>query len=211
MPLRWANASIGRPCGPGWGGPGIWKCWGMGAAWIWNLKDQRWQRAVEVLDFYHGSEHVWALGRASCRGKKKAKDWTEPLLHQIRHYGQEKRRCGKLPDCKGPKENQQKWCGGSRTTSARRSGTSDELCADRGTRLAHWFRSSRISLSSTPVSIQKAWAILDQAGVAQSLRSARSQPQPSLARTLGMMKSVAVSRCAPCPLPVPPETAWPKR
>ena len=88
---------------------------GDGAAWIWNLKDQRWQRAVEVLDFYHSSEHVWALGRA-LQGEEKAKDWTEPLLHQIRH-GQEKRRCGKLPDCKGPKENQQKWCGGSRTTS----------------------------------------------------------------------------------------------
>ena len=62
---------------------------GDGAHWIWNLKQDRWARAVEVLDFYHGSEHVWALGRA-LKGEAQAKGWVEPLLHQVRH-GQEKR------------------------------------------------------------------------------------------------------------------------
>ena len=90
---------------------------GDGAAWIWNLKDQRWQRAVEVLDFYHSSEHVWALGRALV-GKRRPKIGREPLLVTKSGMAKRKRRgCGKLPDCKGPKENQQKWCGGSRTTS----------------------------------------------------------------------------------------------
>ena len=74
---------------------------GDGAAWIWNLKDNRWRRAVEVLDFYHGSEHVWALGRA-LQGEEKAKDWTEPLLHQIRH-GKEKKALRQIAGLHRPK------------------------------------------------------------------------------------------------------------
>jgi hypothetical protein len=75
---------------------------GDGAAWIWNLKDNRWQRAVEVLDFYHGSEHVWALGRM-LQGEEKAKAWTEPLLHQIRH-GKEKKALQQIAGLRGRKE-----------------------------------------------------------------------------------------------------------
>ena len=60
-----------------------------GSAWIWNLKQQRWKSAVEVLDFYHGGEHVWELGR-SLKGEEQAKEWVEPLLHQLRH-GKEKK------------------------------------------------------------------------------------------------------------------------
>lgn len=60
-----------------------------GSAWIWNLKQQRWKSAVEVLDFYHGGEHVWALGR-SLKGEEHAKEWVQPLLHQLRH-GKEKK------------------------------------------------------------------------------------------------------------------------
>jgi hypothetical protein len=60
-----------------------------GSQWIWNLKDNRWKRAVEVLDFYHGSEHVWALGR-TLEGEDQARPWVEPLLHQLRHGGEKK-------------------------------------------------------------------------------------------------------------------------
>ena len=61
---------------------------GDGAHWIWNLKGNRWNRAAEVLDFYHASEHVWELGR-TLKGEEQAKAWVEPLLHQLRH-GKEK-------------------------------------------------------------------------------------------------------------------------
>lgn len=61
---------------------------GDGSPWIWNMKADRWQRAVEVLDFYHGGEHVWELGR-TLQGEAHAQPWVEPLLHQLRH-GQEK-------------------------------------------------------------------------------------------------------------------------
>jgi hypothetical protein len=60
-----------------------------GSAWIWNLKEDRWKRAVEVLDFFHAGEHVWALGR-NIKGEKQAQEWVEPLLHQLRH-GKEKK------------------------------------------------------------------------------------------------------------------------
>lgn len=62
---------------------------GDGSHWIWNLKADRWKQAVEVLDFYHGGEHVWALGR-TLRGEDQAREWVEPVLHQLRH-GKEKK------------------------------------------------------------------------------------------------------------------------
>ena len=36
-----------------------------GGVWIWNLARDRWAGAKQLLDFYHGSEHLWELGRAS--------------------------------------------------------------------------------------------------------------------------------------------------
>lgn len=74
---------------------------GDGAAWIWNLKQDRWDRAVEVLDFYHGSEHVWALGR-TLKGEKEAVTWVEPLLHLLRH-GKEKKALREIAGQKGPR------------------------------------------------------------------------------------------------------------
>jgi hypothetical protein len=62
---------------------------GDGVAWIWNLKAKRWPAARELLDFWHGAQHVWSLGRA-CHGldEGKAKRWVEKRLHRLRH-GQE--------------------------------------------------------------------------------------------------------------------------
>jgi hypothetical protein len=61
---------------------------GDGAAWIWNLAADRWPGATELLDFYHGSQHLWSLGRARC-GESQAAGWVEPRLHRLRH-GKEK-------------------------------------------------------------------------------------------------------------------------
>ena len=59
---------------------------GDGIAWIWNLKANRWPEARELLDFWHGSEHLWELGRAHCKGDEaRAKLWVEPRRHQLRH------------------------------------------------------------------------------------------------------------------------------
>lgn len=63
---------------------------GDGIAWIWNLKADRWSEARELLDFWHGGEHLWALGRAHYgMDESTAKPWVEERLHRLRH-GQER-------------------------------------------------------------------------------------------------------------------------
>ena len=57
-----------------------------GAPWIWNVARDRWAGATEVLDFYHASQHLWALGRALCgEDEAAAAQWVEPRRHQLRH------------------------------------------------------------------------------------------------------------------------------
>lgn len=55
-----------------------------GASWIWNLVADRWSKATQVLDFYHASEHLWAMGKA-LYGEAGAAAWVEPRLHRLRH------------------------------------------------------------------------------------------------------------------------------
>ncbi len=49
-----------------------------------NVARDRWPGAVEVLDFYHASQHVWDLGEAVV-GTQAARPWVEKQLHQLRH------------------------------------------------------------------------------------------------------------------------------
>jgi hypothetical protein len=59
-----------------------------GAVWIWNLVEDRFVGAIQELDFYHGSEHLWDVARDLYPDPAQARQWVEPLLHQLRH-GQE--------------------------------------------------------------------------------------------------------------------------
>ena len=64
---------------------------GDGIPWIWNLKANRWPDARELLDFWHGGQHLWALGRAcNAMDEAKAKPWVEKRLHRLRQ-GQEQK------------------------------------------------------------------------------------------------------------------------
>jgi hypothetical protein len=56
-----------------------------GAPWIWNVVQDRWPGAVEVLDFYHASQHLWVLGEAVHGEQETARRWVENQLHQLRH------------------------------------------------------------------------------------------------------------------------------
>ena len=69
---------------------------GDGAAWIWNLKKDRWDKAVGLLDFYHASQHLWNVGR-TVAGEQEARlmQWMQPRLHRLRH-GQEKKVCSEI-------------------------------------------------------------------------------------------------------------------
>jgi len=51
---------------------------GDGMVWIWNLKANRWPDARALLDFWHGGQHLWSLGRAyNGMEEAKAKPWVE--------------------------------------------------------------------------------------------------------------------------------------
>jgi hypothetical protein len=59
-----------------------------GAVWIWNIVEDRFVGAIQELDFYHASEHLWDIARDLYADPAQAQQWVEPLLHQLRH-GQE--------------------------------------------------------------------------------------------------------------------------
>jgi len=56
-----------------------------GAIWIWNLVKDRFAGATKTLDFYHASEHLWALAHHLHGEKEKAAAWVAPLLEELRH------------------------------------------------------------------------------------------------------------------------------
>lgn len=61
-----------------------------GAPWIWNVAQDRWAGATQLLDFYHASQHLWELGRALHGANKlQTTTWVEKRLQQLRH-GREK-------------------------------------------------------------------------------------------------------------------------
>jgi hypothetical protein len=59
-----------------------------GAVWIWNIVADRFVGAIQELDFYHASEHLWEVARDLHPDPVQARQWVQPLLHQLRH-GQE--------------------------------------------------------------------------------------------------------------------------
>lgn len=69
-----------------------------GGVWIWNIVADRFGEATGVLDFYHATEHLWAVARAIHPDDERARRWVRPLLHQLKHGGQARvlRRLGDL-------------------------------------------------------------------------------------------------------------------
>jgi hypothetical protein len=56
-----------------------------GAVWIWNLVADRLSGSVELVDFYHASEHLWAVAHELYGQGPEAEAWVGPLLHQLKH------------------------------------------------------------------------------------------------------------------------------
>ena len=76
---------------------------GEGAPWIWNVAQDRWAGATQVLDFYHASQHLWEVGRALHEDDEAAvARWVEPRRHQLRH-GKEKQVLAELAGLKLPR------------------------------------------------------------------------------------------------------------
>jgi hypothetical protein len=74
-----------------------------GAPWIWNVAQDRWAGATEVLDFYHASQHLWELGRALHGDDEAATaQWVKPRRHQLRH-GRARQVLAEIAGLKGPR------------------------------------------------------------------------------------------------------------
>lgn len=56
-----------------------------GAAWIWNLAGDRFAGARQRVDFYHVSQHLWAVAHAvHPDDEAAAKAWVEPMLEKLK-------------------------------------------------------------------------------------------------------------------------------
>ena len=59
-----------------------------GAVWIWNLAEEHFPDSEGKLDYYHASEHLWALARALWGDdEEKVQAWVSPLLRNLKHQG----------------------------------------------------------------------------------------------------------------------------
>lgn len=55
-----------------------------GALWIWNLVSDRFGQAQQRLDYYHASQHLWAVAHAlHPDDAAAARTWLQPLLKKL--------------------------------------------------------------------------------------------------------------------------------
>jgi len=56
-----------------------------GALWIWNLTGDRFGQAHQRLDYYHASQHLWAVAHAlHPADERAARTWIKPLLKKLK-------------------------------------------------------------------------------------------------------------------------------
>jgi Uncharacterised protein family (UPF0236). len=57
-----------------------------GAVWIWNLTGDRFAQAHQRLDYYHASQHLWAVAHAlHPEDETQARAWVAPLLQKLKN------------------------------------------------------------------------------------------------------------------------------
>lgn len=60
---------------------------GDGAVWIWHLAAEHFGERLEIVDFYHASEHLWTLAHALYGTGTAAAAWATAQLHTLRYAG----------------------------------------------------------------------------------------------------------------------------
>ena len=61
---------------------------GDGAEWIWKLFDTHFTDALQILDYYHASEHVWSLARALFGAEHpQGNAWAERCSEKLQEAG----------------------------------------------------------------------------------------------------------------------------
>lgn len=57
---------------------------GDGAVWIWNLGDQHFPGAIQIVDIYHARQHLWELsGQLFPTNEKRRRRWATRLLERL--------------------------------------------------------------------------------------------------------------------------------
>lgn len=65
----------------GWDRASVRVVMGDGSHWIWNIADQHFHGAIQIVDLYHAREHLWDLARKLCPADEAAqKRW---LMHKL--------------------------------------------------------------------------------------------------------------------------------
>jgi hypothetical protein len=55
-----------------------------GAPWIWNLAAAQFPTGIQIVDFFHASEHLWELARACCRDEAAARAWVHARQAELK-------------------------------------------------------------------------------------------------------------------------------
>lgn len=50
---------------------------GDGALWIWNIADEQFHGACQIVDLYHAREHYWYVAKACFKNKEEQNQWAE--------------------------------------------------------------------------------------------------------------------------------------
>ena len=60
---------------------------GDGAPWIWHLAADHFGQRVEIVDFYHACEHLWAVAKALYGDTAAATAWATARVDELREHG----------------------------------------------------------------------------------------------------------------------------
>ena len=55
-----------------------------GAAWIWNLAQDRFPEAIQRVDLYHIKQHLWVVAKELYPDPRQAKRWVRKMKNQLR-------------------------------------------------------------------------------------------------------------------------------
>lgn len=61
-----------------------------GAVWIWNLVSHHFPFAVEIVDWYHATQHLWEIARSWYGDGKKAELWVKKNKERLMEDGVER-------------------------------------------------------------------------------------------------------------------------
>jgi hypothetical protein len=75
-------ASLAHECGHHWARELI--VLADGAPWIWNLAAAQFPTAIQIVDFFHASEHLWEVARACCGDEATAHAWVTARQEELK-------------------------------------------------------------------------------------------------------------------------------